>query len=332
MSGGVGVTLRGCVATLLLCCSAVSATAACAGHDLFPRIRAESPAIYAGIQQQAATMPFGHGRLFQVTKPGSPPSYVYGTLHLPDPRVTAISPRVDQALARSSTLVLEMVESEQRTSFEQLSERFRARPGRSPEQLLRASERSRLEQLIAARGLPRETSGKLSAAALSLLLDLPPCATRRGGAGDHAEQVLIAAANDRALSIVGLETIEEQIEGGSALSANVESALLTATITQAEQAEDVVETNIARWMAYETGALLAWMRSPEPLPRKPESRLPPVFLDLLVDARSRRMYERALPHIDRGGAFISVGAAHLPDAKGLLNLLRGGGMLVDRIE
>jgi uncharacterized protein YbaP (TraB family) len=36
---------------------------------------------------EAADVPYGRGRLWQVERPGEPPSQVFGTIHVNDPRV-----------------------------------------------------------------------------------------------------------------------------------------------------------------------------------------------------------------------------------------------------
>ena len=49
----------------------------------------------------------------------------------------------------------------------------------------------------------------------------------------------------------------------------------------------------------------------------------------MVTARNRTMAERAMPFIDAGGAFIAVGALHLPGEEGLIELLRKKGYRVE---
>ena len=175
---------------------------------------------------------------------------------------------------------------------------------------------------------PRE----FGAGALALMLDLPACATARGGTGPFVEQNLARLARERGVPVVGLERIEEQVDVVATLPREVEHALLLAVIGQGERSEDVIETSVARWSAGETGALVAWMRSAEPVPGNPASRMPPAFLDRLLDERSRRMAERAAPLIERGGAFVAVGAAHLPGPTGLLSLLAARGFVIERVE
>ena len=96
------------ILTAALCLGAPGAAhAECQGHDLFPALKSETPAAYAAIETAANAMPFGHGRLFHLSRAGSEPSYVFATLHVPDPRITNFSPRVRAALSGSKIVALE---------------------------------------------------------------------------------------------------------------------------------------------------------------------------------------------------------------------------------
>jgi uncharacterized protein YbaP (TraB family) len=70
----------------------------------------------------------------------------------------------------------------------------------------------------------------------------------------------------------------------------------------------------------------------EPIPGIAQTQIPKVFVDRLITARTRRMHDRALPLLKRGGAFIAVGAAHLPGKEGLLPLFEKDGFKVETIE
>jgi uncharacterized protein YbaP (TraB family) len=52
---------------------------------------------------------------------------------------------------------------------------------------------------------------------------------------------------------------------------------------------------------------------------------------LIID-RNHRMHERLLPVLDDGGVFVGVGALHLSGETGLVELLRGSGYTVIRVE
>ncbi len=53
-----------------------------------------------------------------------------------------------------------------------------------------------------------------------------------------------------------------------------------------------------------------------------------LFLKYLISDRNHIMAERAVPIIDKGNAFIAVGALHLPGKDGIIELLRTKGYRV----
>lgn len=52
----------------------------------------------------------------------------------------------------------------------------------------------------------------------------------------------------------------------------------------------------------------------------------------LLVRRNRMMRDNALPYLAEGGAFIAVGALHLPGRHGLVTLLREAGYTVTAVE
>jgi hypothetical protein len=50
------------------------------------------------------------------------------------------------------------------------------------------------------------------------------------------------------------------------------------------------------------------------------------FMQALVEERNRRMAERLLPLLEKGGIFAAVGALHLAGEEGIIALLRKQGM------
>src|SRR5262245_12964582 len=66
--------------------------AACVGKDILVEMQASDPAAYAKLRGEADATENGKGRLWKVEKAGVEPSYLFGTMHVTDPRVTALPP------------------------------------------------------------------------------------------------------------------------------------------------------------------------------------------------------------------------------------------------
>jgi uncharacterized protein YbaP (TraB family) len=321
------------VAALVCACAAARAGDECRGRDLFPLLRTQDPAAFAAIEAEAGAMPFSQGTLFRLSREDAPPSYVFGTLHLSDPRVVAFRPAVVAALEGSKTLAVESVETGER-----LTQSIRRHPAallapsdQRAASLLDAPEFAELEAMVTKAGLTASFANALKPPILALLLDLPACA-RADAANPTADARIAEMARTRGLALIGLETMIEQTGILDGLSPETGRALLIATLRQASYAEDVVESTIARYAGQDTGVLLAWMRSPSLIPGVAAARTPPEFLDRLIGRRNQRFRQRLLPLLAKGGVFVAVGAAHLPGAQGLLRLLEESGYTVERVD
>jgi len=313
-----------------------SAQADCHGHDLFPAFKSEAPATYDAIEKAASAMPFRHGKLFRLSRTGRDPSYLLGTLHLSDPRITSFSPQLTATLTGSKIVVLESVETGDvlRNAIKNSHAAWRratlARENQRADNLLEKTDFEQLETLVANTGLPKSLAREFKPSALALLLDLPPCAVR--GKKPYIDKVVANIAREKKIETVGLESTIEQIEILNGLPREIDRDLLIAVLRRADRSEDFVETEIARYSEGDLGGLLAWLQSTEPIRGVAQAQIPPVFVNRLITLRNHRMHGRALPLLKRGGAFIAVGAVHLPGKDGLLSLFETDGYQIDALE
>jgi uncharacterized protein YbaP (TraB family) len=310
------------------------ASLACHGKDLFLELKAERPEALAAIEGASRAMPYGHGRFFKVSREGLPSSYVFGTLHLADPRITALPAQVSEALKDASTLLVEIKEEDPskvsaRIALAEARSVLLARPKQRPDRLLSKPDMLLLQKEVEDRHLSLPVK-RLKPAFLALWLDTPQCALT--SKHEVLDALLIEKAREHGTPIIALETVTEQVRGLDNLSSAEESQLLRSTIVQSQHAEDMLETSIQRYVANDPGGLVAWMRSPEIIAKQPESQTPPAFLDLLLDARSQRMAVKLAPYLEKGGAFIAIGAAHLPGEHGLLQLIAQKGYRIEPLE
>lgn len=116
--------------------------------------------------------------------------------------------------------------------------------------------------------------------------------------------------------ILTLETLRFQLDLLSKLGSREEIAAMLAEDAAAATATAPL------MKAYRSGnedRLLAEARSPDP-----------AMQELLLDSRNRRWAKKLAPVLERGGAFVAVGAGHLPGEQGLVTLLRERGFIVER--
>jgi len=305
------------------------AAARCFGTDLFQAYRSRSPETLDLVEEAARRMPYRRGLLFRLERPGAAPSHIFGTLHLPDPRVTAIPQAVRQALSSADTVALEIdlerkaapLASDGAASF------LRAPADRRADRLLARAELARLREMLTARDLP-PAALSYKASVLSLMLSVPRCSARDRAGPGSLDVAIARLARERGGRVVELESLREQIEALDGLPLADERRLLQSTVARAGAMEDILETTILRYLDQDVGALVAWMRQAAPVPDAPLSQLPRAAADRLLTARTSRMFDRLRPLLDRGGVFVAVGAAHLPDEDGLLRLFERAGYRV----
>jgi hypothetical protein len=111
----------------------------CQGRDILADLKTRDPDGYAKIRAVADATPNAQALLWRIEREGRPPSYLFGTIHSTDPRVTSLSPAVTTAFESADTVALEIVYTSPDTiavMTKQITERGlyrdRQRPHRRP--------------------------------------------------------------------------------------------------------------------------------------------------------------------------------------------------------
>lgn len=306
--------------------------AACKGGDLLNRMAQEAPADYAAIEADARSMPFGQGVLFRVGRSGIPPSFLFGTLHVVDPRLAALSDVQRASLRSSREVVLESLDFDAVPANPHALDALSASGASRASHLLSPAAFRDLAGLMARRGFPQILADNIKASALALMLDLPACAARQRNGPPFLDALVVDEARSASLPTSGLETTAEQVSIADDLPLTVQTALLSAVLAQSREAESVVETSVDLYRQRRLGDLLAWTRSARPIAGIAASGIPPLFFDRILDARTKRMRDRLLPALSKGGVFVAIGAMHIPGRTGLAALLTDAGYTIEPIE
>ncbi len=325
-------TLGWAASVLAVASCSSSAEAACKGEDLLNRMATEVPADYASIEADARAMPFGHGVLFRIQRSGLASSFLFGTLHVVDPMLTALSEAQLAALRSSREVALESLDFEDAPAGPQALAPLSAPEASRASRLLSPAAFRDLRALTVRRGFPPELADRIKPSALALMLDLPPCAGRKRTGPTFPDALVAQEARSLSLPVSGLETTAEQVSIADDLPLDVQTALLSAVVAQSREAESVVETSVKLYRQGRLGELLAWTRSMRPIVGIVANAIPPQFFDRILDARTRRMRDRLLPTLSKGGLFVAIGANHIPGRTGLAALLTSEGYTVETIE
>jgi uncharacterized protein YbaP (TraB family) len=318
-------------ALLAFACEAANAAPSCAGRDLIADLQTRDPAAYAAADAKADATPNGEGLLWRIE--GAPkPSYLFGTIHLSDPRVVTLVQPVAQAFAESDRLAVEIADLAGEDGAATIAKHAMVPKGNSIADLPRDI-RPQIKSALQARGIPGDAADHFEKWFLVLALAMPPCSMREM-AGKSPDDVLdgslAKAARDAGKAVIGLETSEEQILMFKSLDKDVIRRELILVPRMEPMGEDILETMTQAYLARRTALFDHALPAIAKLSKK-EAEDAVYFQRAMVDDRNVTMVERAKAELDKGGLFIAVGAGHIAGHKGLVELIRKAGFTVTRV-
>lgn len=321
---------------LLLTRAAFAAPPACTGTDLLAELKAKDPAAYASVIAEAERLPNGQSLFWKIERPGTVPSFLLGTAHLTDPRVTGLPAAARDALANASAVALELAELRDQRLLMAATLRHAGLlvlpPGQSLWDLVPDPEEAAIR---ANPNLPPGAAATLYGYqpwVVAGMLSLPLCEVQRKGAGlDVLDSLIARTAAARHVPLIGLETVEEQLSVFAAMPLDLQTRYLVAVARLGPRTGDILETLVA---LYESGSVAAYL----PLLARlddgaADDRDLMAFVDeTLIRKRNRNMAARAAGLLTGGNAFIAVGALHLPGGEGLVELIRQAGYKVTPVN
>lgn len=275
----------------------------------------------------AQNIPYAQGLLWQIQREGGGPvSYVLGTIHSTDARLRRLPPPIDQAFSQSRVAVFELIDSPQ--GNDKMVRAMRLPPDRRLEDILGPELFRRTAEAVAPLGIAAEGLQALKPWALSLYLTFPQIELVRLAQGEPAfDNWLQDQARRRGKTVEALETMDEQIEIFDGMSEAEQVAMVTDMLADHEN----IEANFNRmFRAYLKGDLSVAMAEANDVSGVSDAAAAERFKARLIDERNRIMAARAAPLLRDGGAFIAIGAAHLPGKDGVLARLAARGYSVTR--
>ena len=309
--------------------------AACTGTDLLASLKQSDPALFDQIRAEADATPNGKGLLWKIEKKGEAPSFLFGTMHMTDPRVVALTPAARQAFDAAGTVVIETTDILDPNGM-------MAAILRDPEltmftddttltSLLSPQDTELVREALDKRGIPLASVAKMKPWMLSAMVALPACEmARKAGGAPMLDIKLAEDARAAGKSLEGLETIADQLGAMASLPMAFHMEGLVETLKLGDRIDDVIETMILLYGRGETGMI--WPLFHAVLPGGEGDQGYADFEETMVTARNRLMAERAAPILAGGNVFIAVGALHLPGSEGLVELLRQRGYVMTAVN
>jgi uncharacterized protein YbaP (TraB family) len=273
---------------------------------------------------------------------GPVPSYLYGTIHVPDPRVTALPPSVEQAFASSGAVFTE-IPMDAALQIGMMGKMLL--PGdQNLSQVLGPELHAKLADTIE-RSLPKN-SPPIRSAITAMLGRMKPWAVMVQLAmieflpdmlaGSKAlDTELYDRAKKEGKEVGGLETLDEQLAVFEGLTMDEQIRLLKLTIDQMNEAQKAGRSASRELIdGYLTGDLdkLAEMSNDS---MKGEPELQKKFMARALDGRNRVMVDRLLAkraELSTKTCFFAVGTLHYAGPEGIISLLEKKGLKVTRVQ
>jgi uncharacterized protein YbaP (TraB family) len=308
----------------------------CTGTDMVAALRDSDPAAYRKIEAEAAATPNGKGLLWKLEKPGEAPSYLFGTMHMSDPRVTTLPAAARKAYDAAGTIVIETTEvldqQKMMAALYREPDLMMFTDGTTLSSLLSPGDAALVNKALDARGIPPATMAKMKPWMLSAMIALPACELARKASGAPVLDVKLAEdAKASGKSVEGLETVADQLRAMASLPLAFHMKGLVDTLKLGDKVNDINETMIVLYQRGDIGMFWPLFRA-----AMPEDKEDPAgyaaFEEAMITSRNKVMVDHAGPILAKGNAFIAVGALHLPGADGLVEDFRKAGYTVTAIN
>ena len=256
--------------------------------------------------------------MFRVDRPGGAASYLFGTIHSEDPRVTRLPPPVQEAFNAAQYLVLEVLMDDARRA--EASQAMVFRDGRELDSVVKPDLYAQVVQAAAERGLPETAVRLCKPWGLVMMLSAPPMVT-----GQALDLVLYNRALEQGKPVFGLERVDEQLDVFEGLPESDQVALLRSTLARGEDLPGAHEELLDAYLQRDLGQLV-WLNQQHMADLDP-GLVARINHGMIVE-RNQHMLERLGPFLDSGHGFVALGALHLPGPHGVLEGLRRQGYLV----
>jgi uncharacterized protein YbaP (TraB family) len=255
------------------------------------------------------------GIYWRISQEGRPAGYLLGTIHSEDPRVLDFSEEFIEELKSCDVFAMEMVPD--LPTLKKLTEYMHYEDSGRLLELLGQERYDRAMQALSGYQVPNDWKARMKVWAVMMTLSVPAPKT-----GFFMDLSLSLRAAGSGLEVIGLETLEQQLQFLERMPLDFQLTLLDHALDEYQRVDEIHEEMVQVYLRNELQAL-------DELSNQQfaalDREISDYFTDLGIDARNRQMAESALPQLAEHRVFIAVGALHLGGPQGLIALLRQAG-------
>jgi uncharacterized protein YbaP (TraB family) len=257
--------------------------------------------------------------LWKVTKGNTRASYIFGTIHVSDPKIVNLPQEVNSTLNNTDIFVMEALPVTDEAL--KLSQMMFFSDGSTLKDFIDDELFEKTANILRDYAFPTEAVLVMKPWAAFLIMNYP------AGEGMPLDLQLLQKAQQNGAEIHGLESLSEQGEIFSTMNFDTQVKFLLDTICHYDVVKSDFEKMKSLYLERDLKGLFIqsnqYSFSKEPIYKD-------LMKSLLVD-RNHTMTERMQDILDKGNAFIAIGAMHLPGEEGVLSLLGKQGYKIHSI-
>lgn len=321
------------------------AAAACGGTNFLATLERTDPGTHAAFFARAHAVAHPVGRFWRIDSPGRAPSYVFGTFHVVEATRVALTAEVLGALAEAERLVVEVdsaaaaqtvvaAAAPAAPAAPSISRTIAGASGASLSSRLGPELTAHASAILAPRGVEIGALENATPFEVLVRLEVMPCLFEGGPVMD---QLVQDWARRTGLPVVGLEAPGAAMGALDGIGEENSWELVRETVRQYAEipVEDAFQAQLALYLADEMQALLDLSRlMSEHVGSDPGHArfVGNLLTEHLMTRRNLDWLPRLTEQLERGGAFVAVGAGHLPGENGLIALIERKGFTVTRLD
>ena len=255
------------------------------------------------------------GLLWRIDSSSGQYSYLLGTIHSDDQRVTNLPPAVSKAFAESKSFSGEIDMGME--TLMRAGELMFSTSGTTLDKRINAKMYREVVRKLVDYGIPEMLVQRMKPWAVAATLSLPKPTT-----GVFLDLKLYQMASSSQKALYGLETIEEQTGAMEAIPEHLQIKMIADALKLNPTIDQIIDSLI---VAYTSRDLDRIVQISDEAMKLGDQSVNKAFERELIVKRNQLMLSRMKPRLKEGHAFIAVGALHLPGEHGLLSLLKKQG-------
>ena len=241
--------------------------------------------------------------------------YLLGTIHSEDPRVLEFTEEFLAALNGSSTFAMELVPNI--PTLAKLATAMYLGEGIELSSVIGEERFEAVFSALSAYGIPRFMVARMKPWAAMITLSVPAPET-----GYFMDFSLSLRASGSGLTVIGLETLEEQLAFLENMPMAHQLTMLDQAVAENSQVQEIHDKMVNTYL--EENLQLLQAETDLQLSGLGDA-VRDYFMTEGISRRNHKMLAKLLEALEAGTVFTAVGALHLPGDEGLIALLRKNG-------